>query len=254
MRRGADAWPGLLLSSEVFLSWIGQRVQADVSSVAQLEIEDLYLACACAVGLPRALETFDRVILPRAEVTIRRYDSNDKFVDEVRQALREKLFLPPAKIAEFNGRGRLVAWLRAAAARTALNHLRSRPAPLSRAVDLDLLPDVSADPALALLKVHHRGAFREAFKEALATLTPRERTTLRLSALDGLTLEKIGAMYGKDKSTVSRWVTTAQHKLLKGTQTRLGRLLQLSGESLESFVRALSSQLESSLVELLADD
>jgi RNA polymerase sigma-70 factor (ECF subfamily) len=212
------------------------------------------LACACLHHHPRALQLFDTQVLPRIDAVVRRYDASDAFVDEVRQSLREKLFMPPPRIAEYSGHGPLVAWLRAAAARTALNALRpERRAALVDSDELETLPNAAPDPDLQLLRGKHRGAFRAAFQQALAELPLRERTALKLNALDGVSLERIGAMYGKDKSTVSRWLAHAHQVLLEETKARLQAQLGLDSDEVESVVAALKSQLVSSLVHLLAE-
>ncbi len=245
----ARAWPSLRLNAAVFEAHV--RARGDPQA---LELEDLYLACACQHHDPLALALFDTEVLPRIDTVVRRYDPSDTFVDEVRQALREKLFLPPPRIAEYQGQGPLLAWLRAAAARTALNALRpERRAALVGADELDALPFAAPDPDLQLLRGRYRGAFRSAFAQALAALPVRERTALKLNALDGVPLDQIGAMYRKDKSTISRWLTHAQDTLLEQTKVNLQAQLGLDSAEVESLVAALKSQLQSSLVQLLSE-
>jgi RNA polymerase sigma-70 factor (ECF subfamily) len=239
------------LDEALFFAHLDARA---AGSLEALHVEDLYLACACLHQVPTALERFDVEVLPRVDAVVRRYDSSDAFADEVRQALRHKLFMPPPRIAEYSGQGPLVSWLRSAAARTALNLLRpDRPKPQAELDALDALPFAAPDPELAILQGKHRGAFRAAFQAALADLPVRERTALKLNALDGLPLEKIGAMYGKDKSTISRWIARAQEALLDGTRARMSEQLALDSADAESLMRALKSQLVSSLVNLLKE-
>jgi len=249
------AWPSLSLSDERFVAHVGARLKPPFDSALEaLETEDLFLACACAERVPRALELFDEKVLPRIDPVVRRYDASPAFLDEVRQALREKLFLPPPRIAEYSGEGSLVAWLRAAAARTALNALRPEQRhPRAEPDELDALPLAAPGPELQLLKGRHRAAFRAAFQQALASLPLRERTALKLNALDGMSLEKIGAMYGKDKSTVSRWLAHAQQQLLEQTRGALKAQLQLGSREVESLIAVLNSQLASSLIQLISE-
>jgi RNA polymerase sigma-70 factor (ECF subfamily) len=249
LSRAAAAWPSIHLNPGVFEAHVRARGEP-----AALELEDLYLACACLHRDPRALQLFDAQVLPRIDAVVRRYDASDAFADEVRQSLREKLFLPPPRIAEYQGQGPLVAWLRAAAARVALNALRpERRAALLETDELEALPLSAPDPDLQLLRGKHRAAFRTAFQQALASLPVRERTALKLNALDGVPLEKIGAMYGKDKSTVSRWLSHAQDALLEQTKQNLRAELGLDSADVDSLVAALKSQLASSLVHLLSE-
>ena len=249
LSRAAAAWPSIHLNPGVFEAHVRAR-----GAPAALELEDLYLACACLHRDARALQLLDAQVLPRVDAVVRRYDASDAFVDEVRQALREKLFLPPPRIAEYQGHGPLVAWLRAAAARTALNALRPEQRhPRAEVDELEALPHAAPDLDLLLLKGRHRAAFRAAFHKALAALPTRERTALKLNALEGMSLEKIGAMYGKDKSTVSRWLAQAHQALFEHTLAQLKEELGLGSQEAESLVAALKSQLESSLLELVAE-
>ena len=247
------AWPALHIEEEQLLSYLGARLQpADAAAFHAGHLEDLALACACVQQAAGALLAFDAQVMPRIDAVVQRYDSNPTFLDDVRQALRQKLFMSPARIADYSGHGPMVSWLRAAAARTALNLLRPEKRQ-ARADDdeLDVLPFSAPDPTLAILKGRHRAVFRAAFASALAELPTRERTALKLNALEGLSLDKIGAMYGKDKSTVSRWVSHAQQTLLEKTRSYLALSLDLHSGEVESLMVALQSQLASSLIVLL---
>jgi RNA polymerase sigma-70 factor (ECF subfamily) len=213
---------------------------------------DVELARALAQGSPEAFETFERELLPAVDVVVRRIDASTEFLDEVKQQLRTRLFVEPKSITDFSGQGPLVAWLRTAAARLALNHLRPEKRELRDGTDeLDALPFAAPGPELALLKGRHEQAFRTAFARAVQDLSVRERTALKLNALDGVPLERIAAIYGCDKSTVSRWVTKAHQLLLEGTRTALAAELKLPPTEVESLIRALQSQLAPSLARLL---
>lgn len=253
LARARRAWPSLMLDDERYLLHLAERLSPlTVSTLQQAHLEDLYLACACLHRVPRALELFEETVLPRIDTVVRRYDADPHFVDEVRQTLRQRLFMPPERIAEYSGRGPLVAWLRTAAARTALNQLGPQQRERRAQTDeLEALPFGAPDPALLLLQGRHHGAFRAAFRAALSELSVRDRNALKLNALDGVSLEKLGAMYGTDKSTVSRWLARAQNMLLEQTRLHLAAELALSSSQVESLIQALQSQLAPSLLNLL---
>lgn len=214
--------------------------------------DDLALARALAAGDDAAFDTFEREILPAVDAVVRRIDASPAFLDDVKQVLRTRLFVDPASIRDYSGQGSLVAWLRTAAARLALNHLRpEKRAARSENAELEALPFAAPGPELALLKGRHERAFRAAFSTAVASLGVRERTALKLNALDGVSLERIATMYRCDKSTVSRWVSRAHQQLLDHTRTALAAELHLPSEELDSLIRALHSQLAPSLVRLL---
>ncbi len=255
LTRARAAWPSLEVDDEAFAAHLAARLSAPTAEVfSTLHHEDLFLACACALGVPRALDTFEAKVLPRIDPVVRRYDPDPGFIDEVRGLVRERLFMPPARIAEYGGAGPLVSWLRAVAARVALNHLRpERRRAQVELDDLDLLPHAAPDPELAILQGRHRATFRAAFEQALQTLPVRDRTALKLNALEGVSLEKIGAMYGCDKSTVSRWLTRAHEALLERTRENLRASLSLGSSEVESLMHALNSQLANSLLNLLGE-
>ncbi len=142
------------------------------------------------------------------------------------------------------------AWLRAVAVRLALN-LKRQDHEVLPAGDFADRPLAAPDPELALLRAQHRHEFSAAFEEALRTLTPRDRTLLRLTSVDGLTLAQVGQMYGKDTSTVSRWVAAVREALRLRTREVLKASLALGTDELESVLRAADSELHLSLARLL---
>ncbi|MFP2927403.1 sigma-70 family RNA polymerase sigma factor, partial [Pyxidicoccus sp. 3LG] len=159
---------------------------------------------------------------------------------------------------EYEGAGPLVAWLRAAAVRTALNLQRAegRRARAEEDAEAGPLMDAAspdADLELDYLRRHHRQDFQVALTEALAALPTRERTLLRLHLVEGLSLERIGAMYQTHKSTVSRQVAKAREALLAGARQRLAERLRLSSDELHSLMRAVQGELDLSLPSLLRE-
>jgi RNA polymerase sigma-70 factor (ECF subfamily) len=134
--------------------------------------------------------------------------------------------------------------------RVALNARR----PGAREEAVSTVPDqpiADADPELALLRSRYREAFRTAFAEAVGALTPRDRTIMRLTALDGLTCAQVGQMYGKDASTVSRWLASTRAVLLEKTRHTLSTSLNLSPSALDSLMRVADSELDLSISRLL---
>jgi RNA polymerase sigma-70 factor (ECF subfamily) len=111
----------------------------------------------------------------------------------------------------------------------------------------------SVHPELAYLKRTYRAAFVTCFEEAFAALTSRERTLLRLHLVSRLRLEQMAPMFQVNISTVSRWLAGARDSLLTQTREGLSRRLHLSPGEFESLARLLRSQIDVSLVRLLAD-
>jgi RNA polymerase sigma-70 factor (ECF subfamily) len=248
-----EAWPGIELAPDVYLRHVAERSAAvpDAASAA-----DLYLACACARGDEVAIEAFSTRYLRSLAPALRRFDPSNAFADEVSQAIREKLLVRRGdslpRIAEFRGRGTLAAWVRIAATRTALRmRRRERPA-LDEVGDVAIAPDLPAD--VEYLRRRYRPEFEAALRAALAALSDRSRTLLRLHHVDGLSIDKIGAHYGVHRATAARWVAAARGELLEGTRRRASERLGVGRTELVSLMRVVASQLDVSLRQLAGDD
>jgi RNA polymerase sigma-70 factor, ECF subfamily len=214
---------------------------------------DVALALACSLQHAPALAVFDGILREEVARVVKPLDAD--LVDDIAQLLRMKLLVPSAdghcQIERYRGEGALRAWVRAVALRTALNALRGtgRPVLNSQMPGIDA---AQASPELALLQVRYRHSFREAFAEAIAGLSARERTVLRLHTIDGLALVRIGALYQKDSSTISRWLEQIRQTLQVATRKHLAVHLNLAPAELESVMRAVDVEMSVSLPRLLA--
>lgn len=255
LARAREEFPQVTVDDAALLRFVAGRLTGPLES---LPAGELLLACAASSGQAAALAVLEERYFARLAPAIARIDPSPAFADEVRQVLREKLFVPaqgaPPRIASFTGQGPLLSWLRAAAVRTALNLKRpDRRDETAEDEQLEQLPLAGPDPELALMRAHHRPVFQAAFRAALAGLSARERTLLKLQTLDGLSLERIGAIYGVNKSTVSRWSARALEQLVDGTRQRVSQQLSLDSGELESLLRLVRSGLELSVSVLLEE-
>jgi RNA polymerase sigma-70 factor (ECF subfamily) len=253
---GRAAWPGLEVSPATFAAFLGAR--SDVA-LRGLQVADLYLACACAERVPGALEAFDRHVGSAVAAFVRAVDPAPELLEEVSQSLKDKLFVGapdrPARIGAYLGQGPLAAWVGVAAQRTALSLLRGETA-LARAHKRAWAkePDLANDPELAHLKVRYKGVFEAAFRDAFRVLAARDRTILSLHLLSGLTLERVGAIYRVNASTIHRWLDRARATLLTETERLLQERLQVSSKEFVSLARLVGSQLDFSVASLLRED
>jgi RNA polymerase sigma-70 factor (ECF subfamily) len=173
-------------------------------------------------------------------------------LDELKQVLRNELFVARAKsppgISRYAGTGDLRAWLRVTAVRAALKILRKdkRHAP---AGDEAMLKDLAGDddPELSHMKRIYRPAFREAFQEALESLTAREQNLLRLHVVDRLSIDELGALYQVHRATAARWVERARETLVKGVRARFMKRVRVSGTECDSILRLVQSQLDATI-------
>jgi RNA polymerase sigma-70 factor (ECF subfamily) len=216
---------------------------------------DLFLACACTAGDAHAIAALDRVYFPPVRASLARFSARSDFVDEALQALRAKLLLgPEPRIARYAGRGPLVAWLRVAASRLAIDLLRAEDAPPAEApvdaapIDLDLGPEVQ------LLREVYRESFREALAATLGALSPEDRNLLRRHMVDHLTLQEIAVPYGVHTATIARRLTALRERVAEAVREALAARHREEGgaTSLESLARAIRSEIDLSLSPLLS--
>jgi RNA polymerase sigma-70 factor (ECF subfamily) len=107
--------------------------------------------------------------------------------------------------------------------------------------------DLGADPELACVRHMYKEDFAAAFREAMAALSSRERNVLRMSHLDGLSIDQIGAVYRVHRATAARWIARAQETLLLETRQRLVDKLRISETEFESLMVLVRSHLDLSL-------
>jgi RNA polymerase sigma-70 factor (ECF subfamily) len=257
---GRAAWPMIPLDSDVFMTHVADsvRTRPDVAkAITDLHGADLFLSCACARGIRAALAEFDRVHLSNVPAFVRRIDGSPAFADEVVQTMREMFLIPAhggkSRIGEYSGRGALSSWVRVVALRTALRlHREQRRA--SSSIGLEDRSELAGtvDPELDYLKLRYRGPYEAALKAALASLPDRDALLLKLHYCDGLSIDRIGVLYGIHRSTVARWRTRVRQSVLEGTREQLRRRIPLTESEFDSIVKLIQSQLEVSIRTTLA--
>jgi RNA polymerase sigma-70 factor, ECF subfamily len=256
---GRAAHPTLHLPVDAFATYLAGRLPPDAASVdalRALSIPDLYLACACVRGDAVAIGLFDAAYLANVGALVPRMAGGSP--GDVVQAVREKLFVGPrAKLVEYSGRGDLAGWVRVVAVRTALNLGRGQGREVGLRED-DVLADkagaASGDTELVHLKLLYKEEFRDAFGHALTALEPRDRNMLRQHYIDGLTMERIGTLYGVHRATVIRRIHEARKAIAEETRRRLKTKLGVSRGEVESILRLIGSRLDLSLRAYLGDD
>jgi RNA polymerase sigma-70 factor (ECF subfamily) len=248
---GRLVWPGATLAADAFASWVQAGGITEAALLAHGA--DLYLAAACTAGDDRAIEHFDRRFLQAPGPAMGRMVMPETQLDEVRQQLRVRLLSGPVpRISKFQGQGPMAAWVRVAAARVAADLKRSDPMGASGDDALiSALVHAGADPEALVARREHQLAFRAALHEAVAGLTPREKTLLRMSALDGMTIDDIKVIYRVHRATVARWLVALRQSVFERVCKRLSIKLRSSPSEVASLVRLARSQLDLSLSKLL---
>jgi RNA polymerase sigma-70 factor, ECF subfamily len=256
---GRTSWPAVELSIDEFARHLARCAGEPLTTTWLISrpVADLYLACACAHGIPAALSAFDEHYLSQVRSFVAHMRPDAEFIDECRQLLREKLFVGDApKIAEFTGRGSLAGWLRVATARTALNLRRSRAASFSgaRRAPSPAGDELIDEPERGYLRDRYREAFKAAIEDSFAVLSSEQRNLLRMHFMDGMTLHQLATLFQVHRATVARWIAQTRRRVLDGTRMHLQQQLALDTGELDSMMRLLDSQLELSIRHLLAPD
>jgi RNA polymerase sigma-70 factor, ECF subfamily len=213
---------------------------------------DLRLALACAEGDARAIARLEKEFLSEVPRFVARISRETEFIEEVQQRLRERLLVAPAgqkcRIAEYGARGPLGAWIRVAAVRVALDLKRERSGVVPSATDVRTLP---RDAELDLARHRDGAAFKEALTDALGSLDADERAILRLRYVDGLTVEKVGKIYGVHAATIVRRLAASRQRVVARVRERLFATQKLRARDVDSLAELVQSQLELSLTRLL---
>lgn len=249
-------FPMIALPAAVFIAYLTERAPAGVAlelGLRQLHTTDLYLACACRQGDPRALAAFEDHCVRGLDRVLGRLGLDDDAIAEIKQQVRSRVLTGArAELADFGGRGDLRGWIRVMAVRLALQHLRRgrREQPLD---EDDRLPALVAPGDLALdpAKGAYRAQFAQAFEAALHALASRDRTVLRQHYLDGLTIDELGALYRVHRSTAARLVQRARDQVIEATRARMMADLGVGSPDLDSIMRLIRSRLEISMRALL---
>ncbi len=246
---------GLELAIENVVDAILARVGIDVlrsdldDVLSGLRIAELCLTVACARHDKAALERFEATYGATIDAACRRFKDRID-VDEARQRVRDRLlFSERPGVASYAGEGELAGWVRVSAVRCLINilarEMREEP------IEDDTLESLAAsevDPEGACSKGQSKEAFKVAFVEAFEQLTNREKSLLRYAYADGLTVERIGAVYRVHRATAARWVTLAREKLMASLVEGLVDRLDIDAADVPSVLRAALSEIPSTVM------
>jgi len=250
-QEGRQRWPRIKLSEQQLAEFAGEEI-ADERGL------DVFLACACGLGDAEAVAVFRARFDRHIRAIAGRVDPSPEFVDEVHQQLIERLLVSdvnaPPRISSYSGRGELLAFVRAATSRCALNLARTRRRRREISEVDDAVASPADDPEILYLKQHYREQFREAFAAAAAELEPSERMVLRFSVSEQLSIDHIARVLQVHRATAARRVARARERLAEKTQAQLRALLGIEHSELESVLRLVHSQVDVSVQRLLRDE
>jgi len=259
--RGRAAWPTVALAAAELAEYLEalRPEEAPLGAwLSERRAADLFLACACARAVPRALGAFDAAYLSKIGLYLGSLRPTPELCADTRQELLEKLFVGGVdrapKIRQYTGRGALEGWVRVTALRAALNLLdaaRVGEPWLDEAGEVARAVAPGADPELELILARYKDEFVASFREAMASLSRRDRNVLRFTFIEGLTPARIGIVYGVHRTTAMRWVEAAQEAVLTGTRARLRERLRLSPSECDGIFAVVKSRIHVTLTTLL---
>lgn len=230
------------------------RVSADRAAPADLprylrglHLEDLALACGCAVGDERAWDHFVREYRP---VLYRAADALDASgtAREIADSIYAELYglsRASEKTSEsraertslfryYHGRSSLKTWLRAVLAQRHVDGIRAvrRLDPLPQENGPETLPAPTTtipDPE----RVRYRALMQRAFKMAVSKLGDRDRLRLACYYSQELTLAETGRILKEHEATVSRQLARTRQILRREVERHLREADRLDPAQIE---------------------
>jgi RNA polymerase sigma-70 factor (ECF subfamily) len=232
-----------VVSDAAFADYLRNR--GALPPTSDIAVADLYLACACASGDPRALVELERkFVTPLADIVTRAGFAPDVGA-EVAQRLRVQLLVGEAerqpRIASYSGRAALASWLRVVAIREAGKLRRGED------VHRDLRPDPPSPtmtPEEETIRARYGGVFEAAFADAFRALPADDRLALRLHFTEGLNLDGLAITFGFSRATAGRRLLAARARLRSETLRIVGEELRATGSEVESVLKVLQTALE----------
>jgi RNA polymerase sigma-70 factor len=192
-----------------------------------LHLEDLALACACALGHEPAWDHFVAAFRPALYRSADAIDASGN-AREVADALYAELFGlketggdRQSLFRYFHGRSSLSTWLRSLVSQRYVDRIRAtrRLDPLPEDASPTALParQEAVDPD----RPRFAGAMRVALSAAIAALAPRDRLRLACYYAQGLTLAQIGKLTREHEATVSRQLARTRRDIRESVERRL---------------------------------
>jgi RNA polymerase sigma-70 factor (ECF subfamily) len=233
----------VVVSREDFAACVRERDPDEVEFWA-----DLYLACACVHGDEAAIRAFEAAYFSEVGRAMARRPSAGLQRADVEQTLRQKLFVAPARLAQYTGRGPLRMWVRVTVTRLLHNLVERGPreAPLPDVLAEDI-EAAEADPELQHMKETYREEFRAAFAEAVSRLDVGDRVLLHQTFALKLKQAALADAYDVHINTIARWLRRARGSLEREVRGALTERLEITQTQFDSVFDLVRSRLDLSL-------
>lgn len=252
------AWPKIAFDESKLAAYIGPRLEGPdlAAALAAAPAGDLGIAAMCEAQEPTAHASFDDVLSEVNAAGAATRASKD-LIDEVKQILRVQLLVgrdgKPPGIAGYKGKGPLRGWVRITATRELIRHLKKKQREQPIEPSLEEALGTASDPMLSQLKAEYRSEFATSLKEAIASLSAEDRTLLRQSIVEQLSIDAIGAAFGVHRATAARWLSRARAALVTQTRAKLAARLAMPVDQIDSVIRLVQSRLDASMVRYLKE-
>ncbi|MFT3691955.1 MAG: sigma-70 family RNA polymerase sigma factor [Kofleriaceae bacterium] len=219
-----------------------------------MSADDHALAQAAARGDAAAIAAFEAKFAPAIDNVCRRFASTNHGEDDLRQILRDKLFVGGAPaLATYDGRGSLGTWVKVIATRLFIDlgrrKDRARELADDVAIDRAFAPE---DLGLEVIKAEYRDHVMRALRDAVAALDRGARHLLRQHLVSGLSIDQLAASLGIHRATAARRIAAAREQLIANTRDRLATTLEIDEHELAEMFALVISKLELSMKTLLA--
>jgi RNA polymerase sigma-70 factor (ECF subfamily) len=241
----ATAWPTIGLCFADFAEFMRRH---SIGPNTSNEINhDLFLACACGLGDPSALQHFRDRYFGVVATAVRSLDASPQYADEIFQRLQESLFVSPpgtdTKIQHYRGQGPLAGFVRTVARRIGM---RVTAAAARFQGEEALAQEFSRASELeaTVIKLQCRDAINRALCIALSQLPRRERLILRMNLVEKVSTTRIAAMYKVSQPTVSRWIQRSARAIQETVKVLVCDELDIDARELDSLLQLVRSQIE----------
>lgn len=249
---GRAAWPQIEVANDALERVLAPLVEREA---APAHLADLYFVAGCIAGLPSAAAVFEESLLPVVARTVRKLGATADEIDEVQQHVRTVALLAvPGRahgLARYRGDGSISSWIRVVASREAYRLIRTRSAAPATDDDVFELMTAAYDPEAGAMKASYRDELRAAVRTAIEALPRRERTALRLSVLDGVSIDVIGKMFAVHRATAARWLERAREGVLRATRTAITAQLGIAPGEFDSILRMFETGIDVSIATAL---
>lgn len=226
-----------------------------VDYLARCHASELAVAQAASRGNEAAIAAIERDHRGVLDAICWRFASPVQSAADLRQILREKLYVAPPggrpKLAEYAGQGQLASWLRITAVRVFLDLAKRKDrARESPTADGELAMPDPGDLSLEVIKAEYRAAVAQAMRDAAAGLEPADRHLLHQHYVAGLSIDQLAVALGIHRATAARRVVRAREALVERTRALLAARLGLASEELDEVIGMVLSRLDVSIPRL----